>query len=49
MNLYSITFYILNISKKKKCMVKYTQNYEFTGGSKGLVCGRDFYEKIMGT
>ena len=35
MNLYSKTFYILNFSKKKNCMVKYNQNQEFTGGSKG--------------
>jgi len=26
MNLYSKTFYILNFSRKKNCMVKYTQN-----------------------
>ena len=41
MNLYSKTFYILNFQRKKNCMVKYTQNQEFTGGSKGLVWGRD--------
>ena len=27
-------------------MVQYTKNEEFTGGSKGLVSGRDFSKKI---
>ena len=43
MNLYSKTFYILNFSKKKNCMAKYTQNQEFTGGSKGFVWGSDLF------
>ena len=34
--------YILNFKKPFFGMVKYTQNWEFTGGSQGLVWGRDF-------
>ena len=43
MNLYSQIFYLLNFKKKKKIMVKETQNQEFTGESQGLVRGRDFW------
>ena len=43
MNIYRKTFYIKNLKKKKKIMVKETQIQEFTGGSQGLVRGRDFW------
>ena len=46
MNLYSSNFLYTKFFEKKNCMVKSTQNQEFTGGSKGLVWGRDLSKKI---